>query len=133
MSDALVGEYGPDQGPEPPMDLAELAEQNTDIVRTAEAEGQPYMLKSFEMLDADEVGNDEFPEFGWFLDVIALDANGDELGPRYVETPRDLADELVDIGVTAGDAFVMTSCTKTEDGAWSTTAEHWNGMRDSHS
>lgn len=106
-------------------DLADLAERNTDIVRTAGAEGQPYRLEAFELLKADEVGNDEFPEYGWFLDVTALDSNGDDLGPRYIETPPDLADELVNAGVTAGDMFVMTSAEKTEDGAWSTTAVAW--------
>lgn len=106
-------------------DLDDYADAGVDCVRIEGAEGQPYRLDSFETKKADDIGTEDFPVYGHWLDCTALSPSGSEFGPRYVEAPRDLAQELVDAGVTAGDSFVITSVDKTPDGAWDVTAVAW--------
>jgi hypothetical protein len=101
-------------------DLAAKADAGRDVVRVSETEAQSYRLRDRELTDSNAIGDsDGFPQYGEFLDVEAVDANGDGLGPRWVECPADLARCLVDSGVETGDVFAVVRSTKTTDGAWS--------------
>jgi hypothetical protein len=101
------------------MDIGDLANEARDVVRPNGVEGQRYRLQSLETTAADEIGDpDSFPQFGEFLDVVATDSNGDDLGPRWVECPAGLARSLVDSDIAAGDQFVVDEAKKTDDGAW---------------
>lgn len=103
----------------PMTDLNEKATSARDVVRAGELDGVTYRLQTTELTDADDIGgDDDFPQFGEFLDVTAVDADHDDLGPRWVECPADLARELVEAEVGAGDVFTVTDAGKTEDGAW---------------
>lgn len=102
------------------MDLNEKATSARDVVRAGETEATWYRLESDELTEAAEIGGEnEFPQFGDFLDVTATDGNGDDLGPRWVECPGDLARSLVEAEISAGDRFQVTEAAKAEDGAWS--------------
>lgn len=106
------------------MDIADKASAARDVVRASGTENQPYRLESTELTPADEIGGeDEFPQYGDFLDVTALDGNGDELGPRWVECPGALARCLQDVD---GDAFQVLTVEKTEDGAFRFDVEEYD-------
>jgi hypothetical protein len=101
--------------------IADKADSGRDVVRAGEAEAQSYRIESEDLTEASAIGDsDGFPQFGDFLDVTAVDADGDDLGPRWVECPADLARQLVEQDLAAdGSVFVVESATKTQDGAWS--------------
>jgi hypothetical protein len=101
------------------MDIGDLANEARDVVRPDDAEGLRYELQSLETTAADEIGDpDSFPKYGEFLDVVMTDANGDALGPRWLECPAGLARSLVDLNIAAGDQFAVHTVEKTDDGAW---------------
>jgi len=105
-------------------DLEQKATTARGVVRAGESEAQTYRLEDTELTEASAIGDpDGFPQYGDFLDVTAVDADHDPLGPRWVECPADLARSLMDVGVEAGDVFAVTEATKTEDGAWSIEVE----------
>ena len=106
------------------MDLDEKAATSRGVVRIADAKMQTYRLKDTELTEAASIGkSDGFPKYGDFLAVTAVDANGADLGPRWVECPTDLARTLVDAGVDEDDLFVVTKAVKTDDEAWSVEVE----------
>ena len=79
-----------------------------------------YKLESDDIVEADEIGTDEFPKYGDFVEVSisngGREASWDEIG--YVEIPGDLAKQLVDQGVGVGDCFRVQSCRKNGAGQW---------------
>lgn len=99
--------------------LDEKADDTRDVVRASEAEAQWYRLESTDLTPAGDIGTDDFPQYGDFADVVAVDANGDDLGSRWLECPSGLARELVDAGIAADEDFQITEASKTADGAWS--------------
>lgn len=100
------------------MDLNELAESATQVIRVGDAPMQNYRLEAGSTTNAEQIGTDEFPQYGEFIDVTALDADGNDLGPRWVECPAGLAQALLDAQVTPGEAFAITTAAKDDDGAW---------------
>jgi len=102
------------------MDIADKAETARDVVRAGESPGVRYRITDTELTEAAAIGDAEsFPRYGEFLAVVAVDDAGAALGPRWLECPADLARELVDLGIDAGDIVVIEDATKTDDGAWS--------------
>jgi len=100
-------------------DLEELAATAQDVVRAEDLPGTRYRLESTEATKAAEIGpEDGFPEFGHFLDAMLVDLDDDPMGPRWLECPADLARELIDSGVGAGDVFAVQTAEKGDDGAW---------------
>ena len=83
------------------------------------ATDQLYRLEDEDLVSADEIGNEEFPQYGDFADVVAVDAHGETLGDRWLECPSGLAESLVDANVKSGDVFWIEAVTEHEDGAWS--------------
>jgi len=99
--------------------LNEKATSARDVVRAGECEAQPYRLEDMELTKADEIGSDDgFPQFGEFLDVTAVDSDGDDLGARWVECPADLARAIVEEDVSVGDVFQVETASKSKDDAW---------------
>lgn len=107
------------------MDLNDLAnEATTTVVRFKDADATLYRLDDDELTEAEDIGDpDGFPEFGYFAPCTALTADGDELGPRYVEVPAAFAEALGNANVEPGDSFRVAESRKTEDGAWAVTVE----------
>jgi len=105
-------------------DLDDKAAAARGVVRVKDAQMQTYRLKDTELTEAAYIGSsDGFPQYGDFLTAAAVDANGDDLGPRWVECPGDLARALVDADVGEGDVFTVIEAAKTEDGTWSVEVE----------
>ena len=91
-------------------DKAEAADQpDVDLARQS-APGL-YRLESRDLTPADEIGTDEFPQYGDFLPVDTVN------GWQYIECPANLAKWLVEEGVETGDAFRIVSVRKV-DGEW---------------
>jgi predicted double-glycine peptidase len=99
--------------------LQEKAENAVDVVRAQVAIDQLYRLEDKDLIAADEIGNEDYPQYGDFADVTAIDANGKKLGDRWLECPSGLAESLVEANVQVGDAFWIQAVTEHEDGAWS--------------
>lgn len=99
-------------------DLESKADTGRDIVRASEVTATLYRLETTDLKPADAVGDDDFPQYGDFADVTAVDGNGDDLGKRWIEVPGGLARAMVDAGIEAGDEFQVTKATKAQDGAW---------------
>ena len=96
--------------------LSDKAQDSIPVVRAAKATGQMYRLKDDSLVSADEIGDDRFPQYGDFATVAAIDANGSELGPRYLECPPSLANALLEAGIAVDDSFVIESINEASDG-----------------
>lgn len=99
--------------------LNEKADAARGVVRASEAEGQWYRLQDRELAEAGDIGGeDQYPRYGEFADVTAVDKDGKRLGNRWLECPAHLARCLVDSGIAVGDCFQVTEASKADDGAW---------------
>lgn len=109
-------------------DIEDLASTARDVIRAGEAADVPYRLETTDTTDADDISpEDEFPRFGSFLDVTALDGDGVDLGPRWIECPGGLARELVDKDlVDAGAEFQIVHESKDDSGAWTFEIEEYD-------
>lgn len=108
-------------------DIEDLASTARDVVRASEVADQPYRLEDTETTEAAEIGGeDEFPQYGQFLDAVAIDADGEELGPRWVEVPGGLARELVNAEISTGDCFQVEDASKGNDDAWTFEIEEYD-------
>jgi hypothetical protein len=109
-------------------DIEDLASTARDVIRAGNAENVPYRLEDIETTDADDISPEgEFPKFGDFLDVVALDGDGVDLGPRWLECPGGLARALVDEDlVEAGAEFQIVHESKDDSGAWTFDVEGYD-------
>lgn len=107
-------------------DFADLASAARDVIRAGECENMPYRIESTTPVPADDIGaEDEFPQYGYFVDVMAVNGDGAELGPRWLECPADLARQLDELGVGVGDHFQVTTAEKDDTEAWTFTVQAW--------
>jgi len=74
-----------------------------------------YKRVEGELVPADEIGTDDFPQYGDFLWVETPH------GGQYIEVPASLAEWLVE-NTEDGDAFRLVAVRKV-DGEWQYTAE----------
>lgn len=109
-------------------DLEELATSNRDVIRPEDAENVPYRLEDTDSTEADEISAEgEFPQFGEFLDVTALNGGAGDLGPRWLECPGGLARELVEAGLAEdGAEFQILGTEKDDTGAWTFDLEEFD-------
>lgn len=116
-------------------DLKQLAEtDDTEVVLAKEAHGL-YRIEGTETAEADDVSPEgEFPKFGRYLAVTAIDRDGAEKGPRLLEVPRGLAVALVEAGLDETGAEIwVRNVAKDVEGAWvfdvapAETAPGWSG------
>lgn len=120
----------PEPATETPMTgIEDLASTARAVIRAEDAANTPYRLEDTETTDADDISPEgQFPQFGEFLDVVALDGNAADLGPRWLECPGGLARELVDGDlVEAGAQFQVVEATKDDSGAWTFDVEEFDG------
>jgi hypothetical protein len=109
--------------------IEDLASTARPVIRVENAENTPYRLLDTDTTDADDISPEgEFPQFGDFLDVLALDGNAAALGPRWLECPGGLARALVDGDLVSDDAqFQVVDASKDESGAWTFDIEGFDG------
>jgi len=109
-------------------DIEDLASTARDVIRAGDGENVPYRLEDTTTTGADDISAEgEFPKFGEFLDVTALDGDGVGLGPRWLECPGGLARSLVDHDlVAAGAEFQIVDSTKDDTGAWTYQIEEYD-------
>lgn len=79
-----------------------------------------YRLETDDVIEADEIGTDDFPKYGDFVKVSMSNggANASWDSKGYVEIPGDLAKQLVEQGVEPGDCFRIRSTRKNGSGEW---------------
>jgi len=99
-------------------DLQDKATTGRDIVRAGNSSGQTYRLQSTTLEPADNIGTDDYPQYGDFADVALVDRNLTELGQRWLECPGNLAAKLVEHELKPGDCFAVSDASKSSDGAW---------------
>lgn len=101
------------------MDLNDKAAQSPDIRLVRDAQYSAYRLVSTELVPADEISDEgEFPQYGDFVRCEIPDSEAEVL----VEVPQNLARQLVDMGIGAGDEFRVEGAAKV-DGEWQVTAK----------
>jgi hypothetical protein len=71
-----------------------------------------YRLETIDLTPADELGNDEFPRYGDFVECT-----DSRMETCYVEVPGALAKFLANY-IEVGDWFRIVSVSKTADGEW---------------
>ena len=80
-----------------------------------------YRLESMEEVPAEEIGTDEFPQYGdWVSVTKARQIDGvvewDE--EAYIELPTDLDRQLRDLDVEVGTVFRIQTVQKDREGTW---------------
>jgi len=115
-------------------DHAKKAE--TEVRTVSNAEGHTYRIESDELLEADEIGDDEFPQYGQWLETTDRPEGTKTV---YLETPAVLAKRLVDeVAHNAdleGRLFTLTDAEKV-DGRWEVDLEvhdagtEWSDLED---
>jgi len=97
------------------------ASDSADVFLAKQSTGL-YRLASLEVVDADEIGTDEFPKYGDFIECQTSNGGADPSWDEtvYVELPGDLAKKLTENGVEPDDAFRILSQQKDHSsGEWS--------------
>lgn len=99
-----------------------------DIRRAEESRGQ-YEIVGKGLLPADEIGTDEFPQYGDWLEVEPLDGGPEEelMDITYIEVPGSLAKILANNEVEPGDELTIRSVRKGAGGRWKYSAEVLSG------
>jgi hypothetical protein len=82
-------------------------------------------MESDELVEADELGTDEFPKYGDFLpvEVIGGGPESELVDEAYIEVPGSLAKILVSMEISAGDCFEITNVRKNASGEWQYTVD----------
>lgn len=93
------------------------ADDDTEFVLARDLPGA-YVLAGLELEPADDLGTDEFPQYGDFLPVQRATGNMEAL---MLECPGFLASELVEQNAEPGDEFRVKAVDKVEGGRWNGT------------
>lgn len=95
-----------------------------DIRAAGDSRGR-YRLEASGLVPADEIGTDEFPQFGDWLQVKPLDGGPEEelMDETFVECPGQLAKWLANNGLEEGDLFEIRSVRKGPGGRWTYSVE----------
>jgi len=98
-------------------DKADAADE-PDIHLVRDSAPGLYRLETDELTAADDLGNDEFPRYGDFVECT-----DSRMEPCYVEVPGSLAKFLVENDIEPGQWFRIVSVSKTADGTWTYSAD----------
>lgn len=99
------------------MDLEDKAQESPPIDLAGQLVESQYRLKSTELIPADELGDDEFPQYGDFAEAVERSpVDGTERGEKYIEVTADLASFLVEQGVATDEWFQVVSHEQDPDG-----------------
>lgn len=107
-------------------DKAEQADNEAyRVPEAAEASGR-FRIESMELTSADEIGTDQFPQFGDWLPVTRV-VDGLDHGECHLECPGALARSLIDAGAEVGTSFGVETASKNRDGEWTVEIETDDG------
>lgn len=93
--------------------IDDLADDTGDVYLARNADGMVFRLDSRETVPADELGTDEYPQYGDFAPVgVFHPPKGDFVDDCYLEIPVQLAKTIVTLEIETGDVFKITDVTK---------------------
>lgn len=101
--------------------LGDKAEaSDTAEIRLARDSRGEYTMLDDELVPADELGTDDFPQYGDFLpvDVIGGGPESELVDDAYIEVPGRLAKVLVSMEIGVGDSFEIQNVRKNAAGEW---------------
>jgi len=95
-----------------------------DIRAAADSRGR-YRLAASGLVPAEEIGTDEFPQYGDWLEVEPLDGGPEEelMDETYIECPGSLANFLSQNKLEKGDTIEIRSVRKGSGGRWTYSVE----------
>lgn len=95
-----------------------------DIRPAGDSRGQ-YEVVGEGLIPADEIGTDEFPQYGDWLEVEALDGGPEEelMDVCYIEVPGALAKIFANNDLQPGDEVHIRSVRKGGGGRWTYSAD----------
>lgn len=95
-----------------------------DIRAAGDSRGR-YRLLAAGLVPADEIGTDEFPQYGDWLQVEPLDGGPEEelMDETYIEVPGSLAKWLAANDVKEGSTIEIRSVRKGAGGRWQYSVE----------
>jgi len=95
-----------------------------DIRAAGDSRGQ-YEVVAEGLVPADEIGTDEFPQYGDWLEVEPLDGGPEEelMDECYIEVPGSLASWAAANDLGPGDQFTIRSVRKGAGGRWTYSVE----------
>jgi len=103
------------------MKLGDKAEQSDMAeVRLARDSRGVYRMEDDELVEADDLGSDDFPKYGDFLpvEIIGGAPESELVDDAYVEVPGALAKVLVSMEISVGDCFEIKNVRKNASGEW---------------
>lgn len=103
------------------MNLGDKAEQSDMAeIRLARDSRGTYRLGDDELVDADDLGSEDFPKYGDFapVEVIGGGPESELVDEAYIEVPGALAKVLVAMEISVGDCFEITNVRKNASGEW---------------
>lgn len=116
--------------------IEEKAEEAPEVSLPKQAAPGLYRLESTELAEADDLTpEEEFPEFGEFLEVVTPTATGDadtaawRGATEFVSCPKSLARQLADHGAEEGTVFRWLMAQKV-DGTWQVELEFFDDLAD---
>lgn len=95
-----------------------------DIRAAGDSRGR-YRLEANGLTSADDIGTDEFPQYGDWLEVSPLDGGPENelIDETYIECPGGLAKWLSHNDLEEGDEFEIRSVRKGAGGRWTYSVE----------
>lgn len=96
------------------------SETTAEDIRAAGDSRGRYRVAAEGLVSADEIGTDEFPQYGDWLEVEPLDGGPEEelMDVTYIEVPGSLAKILVKNEVENGDEVTINNVRKGPGGRW---------------
>lgn len=106
--------------------LDDLADDTGDVYLARNAERMVFRLDSRDTVPADEIGTDEYPQYGDFVPVgVWHPPEAKFVDDCYLEVPVQLAKTLVSLGIESGDTFEITDVTKSNGQYYFVLDEDW--------
>jgi len=101
------------------------AETTVQDIRAAGDSRGTYEVVGEGLVPADEIGSDEFPQYGDWLEVKPLDGGPEEelMDETFIECPGSLATWAAGNDLKPGDKFTIRSVRKGAGGRWTYSVE----------
>lgn len=101
------------------------SETTAQDIRAAGDSRGTYVVVGKGLVPATEIGTDEFPQYGDWLEVDPLDGGPEEelMDETYIEVPGSLAKWAVNNDLEEGDEFTIRSVRKGAGGRWTYSVE----------
>lgn len=101
------------------------SETTAEDIRAAGDSRGRYRVAAEGLVPAEEIGTEEFPQYGDWLEVEPLDGGPEEelMDVTYIEVPGSLASWAVANDLEEGDVFTIKSVRKGAGGRWTYSVE----------